>query len=58
MSSRQRDYSIFDKFNFERKPVGITYSLRKPEGIEQLDKSVALCELSEEAQTSNPFYAT
>ena len=58
MSSRQRDYSIFDKFNFERKPVGVKYSLRKPDGIEQLDKSVALCELSEEAQTSRPFYAT
>ena len=58
MSLRRRDFSIFDKFNFERKPVGINYSLKKPDGIEQLDKSLALCELFKEAQTSRPFYAT
>lgn len=58
MSSKQRDYSIFDRFNFERKPVGVKYSLKKPEKIERLDKSLALCELFKEAQTSNPFYVT
>ena len=58
MSPKQRDYSIFDRFNFERKPVGVKYLLKKPDGIEQLDKSLALCELFKEAQTSNPFYVT
>jgi len=58
MSSRQRDFSIFKKFNFERKPVGINYSLKKPDGIEQVNKSLALCELFTEAHTSQPFYAT
>jgi len=58
MSPKQRDYSIFDRFNFERKPVGVKYLLKKPGGIEQLDKSLALCELFKEAQTSNPFYVT
>ena len=57
MDSKQRDYSIFDKFNFERKPVGVKYSLAKPEGIKQLDKSLGLCEMFKEAQTSKPFYA-
>ena len=57
MSSKPRDYSIFDKFNFERKPVGIRYSLEKPEGIKQLDKSLAFCEMVKEAQQrSDPFY--
>jgi uncharacterized protein (DUF169 family) len=51
------DYSIFNKFKFERKPVGIKYSLKKPEGIKQLDKSLGLCEMFKEAQTSKPFYA-
>ena len=58
MSSKPRDYSIFDKFKFERKPVGVKFSLKKPEGIQPLDKSIALCELFKEAQTSKPFYAT
>jgi uncharacterized protein (DUF169 family) len=53
-----KDYSIFDKFNFERKPVGVKYSLGKPDKIQRLDKSLALCELFKEAQTSTPFYAT
>jgi uncharacterized protein (DUF169 family) len=52
------DYSIFDKFNFERKPVGIKYSLKKPDGIKPLDKSLAICEMFAYAQTSQPFYAT
>jgi len=58
MNSKQRDYSIFNKFNFERKPVGVKYLLGEPDGIERLDKSLALCELFKEAQTSNTFYVT
>ncbi len=58
MRLRKRDFSIFGEFKFERKPVGIYYSLSKPEGVEQLDKSLALCELFAEAQTRPPFYAT
>ncbi len=58
MKLKTQDYSIFGKFNFERKPVGVAYSLKKPEGIQQLDKSLAICEMFKEAQTSMPFYAT
>jgi uncharacterized protein (DUF169 family) len=53
-----RDYSIFSRFNFERKPVGVKYSLKKPDGIIQLNKSLGLCEMFKEAQNSKPFYAT
>lgn len=52
-----RDYSIFKRFNFERQPVGISFSLKKPEGIRQLDKELGVCEMFAEAQTSEPFYA-
>jgi hypothetical protein len=54
MSAKMLDYSIFDKFKFERKPVGVKYSLAKPKGIKPLDKSLALCEMFKEAQTSPP----
>jgi uncharacterized protein (DUF169 family) len=53
-----RDYSIFEKFHFERKPVGVSYSLKKPEGIPQLEKNLAICEMFAEAQNGKPFYAT
>ena len=42
MNSKKRDYSIFEKFNFERKPVGVKYSLGKPEGIEPLGQRLGL----------------
>jgi len=58
MVAMERDYTIFNRFNFEYKPVGVKYSLSKPEGIQPLDKSLALCELFREAQTSRPFYVT
>ncbi len=52
-----RDYSIFKEFNFDRSPVGVSFSLKKPEGIRQLDKHLGVCEMFKEAQTSEPFYA-
>lgn len=57
MDTKRLDYTIFDKFKFERKPVGVKYSLKKPGKITQTDKSLAVCELFKEAQTGAPFYA-
>lgn len=57
MQSVSRDYSIFDKFNFERSPVGVKFLLNKPNGLEQLGKSVPICRMFREAQDSLPFYA-
>jgi uncharacterized protein (DUF169 family) len=59
MKPLQTDLSIYKKFNFEKPPVGIKYLFEKPEGIEQLDKSLALCEMLKEAhQRGTPFYFT
>ena len=56
MKPKTLDYSIFDKFNFERKPVGIKFLPYKPEEIERIKKSLYFCEMFKEAQTSAPFY--
>ena len=58
MNIKKPDYAIFNKFKFDRKPVGVKYSLDRPEGIKPTKKSLALCELFKEAQTSEPFYVT
>ncbi|MDH5782037.1 MAG: DUF169 domain-containing protein, partial [Dehalococcoidia bacterium] len=58
MSSIQQDLSIFNKFNFERPPVGIKFLLGKPDGIKRLDKTLAFCEMLREAQEAPPFYVT
>jgi uncharacterized protein (DUF169 family) len=57
MSIISRDYTLLDRFGFEHKPVGVRFSLGKPEGLRQLDKAIALCEMFKEAQDSEPFYA-
>jgi uncharacterized protein (DUF169 family) len=58
MQSTPRDYSVFSKFNFERSPVGVKYLLNRPDGIERLDKEMALCEMFKEAQEREPFYVS
>ena len=58
MSSTQQDLSIFNKFNFERKPVGVKFLPNKPDGIERLDKILDFCEMLKEAQEGSPFYVT
>ncbi len=52
-----QDLSIYSKFNFEKPPVGVKFLLNKPEGMEQLDKSLPFCEMIKEAQQrGTPFY--
>jgi uncharacterized protein (DUF169 family) len=58
MSLLTLDLSIFNKFNFERAPVGIKFLFNKPDGIERLDKIITFCEMPGEAQQRGaPFYA-
>jgi len=56
MAKKLRDYSIFNRFNFERKPVGVKFLITKPEGIKRRGKGLNFCEMFKEAQTSEPFY--
>jgi len=59
MKPLQTDFSIYSQFNFEKPPVGVKYLFHKPEGIEPLGKSLALCEMVKEAhQRKTPFYFT
>jgi uncharacterized protein (DUF169 family) len=59
MRPLQTDLSIYRQFNFEKPPVGINYEFQKPEGIDQLDKSLCFCEMLKEAhQRGTPFYFT
>jgi uncharacterized protein (DUF169 family) len=58
MSSIREDLSIFNKFDFERKPVGVKFLPNKPDGLERLDKILDFCEMLPEAQKGNAFYVT
>lgn len=53
----QIDLSIFNKFKFERQPVGVKFLMTKPIGIEKLSKKFAFCEMISVAQKEGSFYA-
>ncbi len=56
MTATQRDYTVLDRFHFERKPVGVKYLPTRPKDIEPLKKALNFCEMIAEAQESEPFY--
>jgi len=56
MASNSQDYSALDKFNFERKPVGVKFMITRPEGIKHIDKELNMCEMLKEAQENDAFY--
>ena len=59
MRPLQTDLSIFEKFKFEKLPVGIKFLYFKPEGIGPIDKKLPACEMIKEAQQrESPFYFT
>ena len=55
MSSETKDLSLFDKFNFKMKPVGIKFLLFKPDGVAKLEKNLSICEMIREASERNLF---
>jgi uncharacterized protein (DUF169 family) len=59
MKPLKTDLSIFTKFNFKNRPVGVKFLYNRPEGIEKLDKIMPICEMIKEAQQrETPFYIT
>jgi uncharacterized protein (DUF169 family) len=57
MNPLRQDLSVYGKFNFKRQPVGVKFLPTRPEGIEQLDKTLSFCEMIKEAQDrGTPFY--
>ena len=58
MPKKLRDFSVLDKFNFERKPVGVKYVVERPVGIKRLKKELNFCEMLKEAQEGSSFYVT
>jgi hypothetical protein len=45
MRPLQTDLSVYNKFEFEKPPVGVKFLFEKPEGIARLDKKLGFCEM-------------
>jgi len=51
------DLSILERFAFQYEPVGVKFLFNRPEGMEQLDKTLPFCQMVREAQERRtPFY--
>jgi len=57
MGLTKKDYEILDKFNFDRPPIGVKYTFKRPERIDRLSEKMTLCEMLKKAQEGNAFYA-
>ena len=51
------DFSILDKIDFQRQPVGIKFLYDKPEGINRLKTKSPFCCMLNEADKGEAFYA-
>ena len=58
MSKYPAGYSILEKFDFERPPVGVKFSPVRPKGLKKLASPLDFCEMLVEAQKGKAFYVT
>ncbi len=57
MRPLKMDLSIYNKFGFERPPVGVKFLYDRPDQIARLEKKLGFCEMLKEAhQAEAPFY--
>lgn len=55
MATAALDLAVFERFGFERPPVGIKFSRVPLEGIPRLERKIALCEALAEAHKGEAF---
>jgi uncharacterized protein (DUF169 family) len=50
------DFSILDKFGFTIPPVGVKFTIKRPEGISRITEKMTLCQMIKWAQEGNAFF--
>jgi len=57
MPLTKKDYAILKQFDFQRPPVCVKYTYKRPEHLKQLNENTTLCIMLKKAQEGNTFYA-
>jgi len=57
MTITKKDLAILDKFDFDIQPVGVMFSVKRPDQVDRLGEKMAFCEMLKRAQEGNAFYA-
>jgi len=56
MTLTKKDLAILDKFDFDIRPVGVKFLVKRPDTVERLDKNMAFCEMLKMAQQGDAFF--
>ena len=56
MKPKTLDFTILDKLELTRKPVGVKFLPYTPEDVHRIEKDLNFCQMFVEAQTNPPFY--
>ena len=56
MTLTKKDLAILDKFEFDVQPVGVKFLVKRPDLVQRLNESLALCEMLKRAQEGNAFF--
>jgi uncharacterized protein (DUF169 family) len=57
MTLTNEDLATLDEFNFDIQPVGVKFSVKRPDQVDRLGEKMAFCEMLKMAQEGNAFYA-
>jgi uncharacterized protein (DUF169 family) len=57
MTLTKADLAILDRFHFDVQPVGVRFSVKRPDSADRLGENMAFCEMLKWAQEGNAFYA-
>jgi uncharacterized protein (DUF169 family) len=57
MTLTNEDLATLDEFNFDIQPVGVKFSVKRPDRVDRLGEKMAFCEMLKMAQEGNAFYA-
>ena len=57
MTFTKKDLALLDKFDFDIQPVGVKFSVKRPDLVDRLGENMAFCEMLKRAQEGNAFYA-
>ena len=57
MTVSEADLALLNEFHFDVQPVGVKFLVERPEAVDRLAESMALCEMLKRAMEGHDFYA-
>ena len=55
--NREGWLEVSEKLKFELPPIGVSFAIDPPDGLEKLEEKIGFCEMLRQAQEGNAFYA-